>query len=99
MITPILVNRYHNIPYDVYIGRGTIWGNPVPIDKNLGITREMAVELYREHLIEQIEEGIITIQDFKNLSGKTICCSCSPRACHGDIIIEFFNEIRDMENE
>jgi hypothetical protein len=23
-----VVNKRHNVPYDVYIGRGSIWGNP-----------------------------------------------------------------------
>jgi hypothetical protein len=94
-ITPVLVNR-HKGEFDIYIGRGTIWGNPHPIDLGQGISRLVSIEMYREHLYECIEDGRITINDILSLSGKRIGCSCTPLPCHGNVIIEVFNEIVEM---
>ncbi|AQW88673.1 hypothetical protein FDH34_gp148 [Serratia phage BF] len=94
-ITPILINR-HKEKFDIYIGRGTIWGNPHPIDKGAGISRQVSIEMYKDHLYSSIEAGTITIDDFLSLSGKRIGCSCAPLPCHGDVIIEVFNEIVAM---
>ncbi|SOK58421.1 Phage protein [Yersinia phage fHe-Yen9-04] len=94
-ITPVLVNR-HKGTFDIYIGRGTIWGNPYPIDKGAGISRQVSIEMYREHLYFSIENGNISIEDILRLSGKRLGCSCSPQPCHGDVIIEVFNEIIEM---
>lgn len=97
-VTPVLVNR-HKGEFDIYIGRGTIWGNPHPIDLGAGISRQVSIEMYREYLYECLEGGIITIEDVLSLSGKRIGCSCAPLPCHGDVIIEVFNEIVEMLNE
>lgn len=94
-ISPILVNR-HKGKFDIYIGRGTIWGNPHPIDLGQGISRPVSIEMYREHLYECLEDGRISIGDILSLSGKRIGCSCAPLPCHGNIIIEVFNEIVEM---
>lgn len=97
MIVPVLVNRHHKIPFDVYIGRGSIWGNDHPI--SVDVPRELSIALYREDLIKKIEDGIITIEDFRKLSGNTLGCSCSPKACHGDVIIEFFKLLMEIDDE
>lgn len=80
----------------MYIGRGTKWGNPFPIDLAKGHTRQIVVEMYRQDLYDKLETGELTIQDFLDLSGKTIGCSCSPLVCHGDVIIEIFEMIVEM---
>ncbi|AFC21599.1 hypothetical protein GAP32_149 [Cronobacter phage vB_CsaM_GAP32] len=97
-ITPVLINR-HKGEFDVYIGRGTIWGNPHPIDPGQGISRQISIEMYREHLYKCLEDGTITVKDVLSLSGKRIGCSCSPLPCHGDVIIEVFNCIVEMLEE
>lgn len=91
-ITPIVVNR-HKEQYDVYIGRGTIYGNKNEIDLSRGINRTIAIEMYREDLYNALERGDITIDDILALSGKKLGCSCKPKCCHGDIIVEVFEEI------
>jgi len=97
-ITPILINR-HKGDFDIYIGRGTKWGNPYNIDKGKGHTRQIVVEMYREYLYNSIDNGSLTIEDFLELSGKRIGCSCAPLVCHGDVIIEVFNTIVEMLND
>lgn len=97
-ITPLLVNRHHG-EFDIYIGRGSKWGNKNEIDLSKGHTRQIVVEMYRHDLYYKLEIGILTIEDFLELSGLRLGCSCSPRVCHGDVIIEVFTEIIEMLNE
>ena len=79
-----VVNKYRD-PYDVYIGRGSKWGNPFRI--GIDGTREDVIKQYRNwiqtqpHLLNSLEE----------LRGKTLGCFCSPQACHGDILVELLN--------
>lgn len=97
-VTPVLVNR-HKGEFDIYIGRGSKWGNPFPVDKAKGHTRQYVVEMYRQYLYDGLESGIFEIEDFLELSGLRIGCSCAPLVCHGDVIIEVFNTIVEMLNE
>lgn len=94
-ITPVLVNR-HKGEFDEYIGRGTKWGNPYERDPGKGWSKLVVIEMYREHLYDCLLDGTLTINDFLELSGKRIGCSCAPAPCHGDVIIEIFNEIVAM---
>lgn len=91
-IRPILVNR-HKEPFDIYIGRGTMWGNKFEVDNSKGWTRSIVIEMYREYFYECLENGTITVEDILSLSGKVIACSCKPKNCHGDVILEVFDEI------
>lgn len=89
-----VVNKHHKVPYDVYIGRGSIWGNPFSHMENTQAqfkvgTREEAVEKYHEwimtkpHLLKQLHE----------LKGKTLGCYCHPKPCHGDVLVELANAL------
>lgn len=80
-----VVNRYKD-PEDVYIGRGSLWGNPVPMKTERD--RDGVVEAYRRHLWDQIRQGVVTIDDLIALDGKALGCFCAPRRCHGDVIVE-----------
>lgn len=78
-----VVNKYKE-EYDVYIGRGSKWGNPFPInDQN---SREEVIEQFRVYLWEQIKSGKITKEDLRELKGKRLGCFCKPKPCHGDVI-------------
>lgn len=74
-----VVNLRHE-PYDVYIGRGSDWGNPYEI--GMDGTREECIEYYerwlnvRPYLLERLHE----------LRGKRLGCFCAPLACHGDLL-------------
>ena len=67
----------------LYIGRGSIWGNPFKVGKDG--TRSEVIELYRKHLwnsprlIAYLKDGW--------LEGKALGCFCAPKACHGDVLI------------
>lgn len=81
-----VVNKFKE-PYDVYIGRGSLWGNPFPINESVGDTREVVIEKYRQHLFQQVKRGDVTVQQLLELDGKTLGCFCKPKACHGDVIV------------
>lgn len=87
-----VVNKYKD-EYDVYIGRGSVWGNPfshLPETKAQYIVkdRDQSVSAYRHYLWHQMDQGFITIEMLRNLNGKRLGCFCKPQACHGDIIVK-----------
>ena len=81
-----VVNKYAE-EYDVYIGRGSKWGNPFTHKDETKAeyrvsSREEAIEKYREWIMNQPE----LLKDLHELKGKTLGCFCKPKACHGDVL-------------
>jgi hypothetical protein len=69
----------------VYVGRGSKWGNPFPINKNQD--RDRVCELYEEWLEEEIEQGNITEKEIvESLLDKDLVCYCSPLKCHAETL-------------
>lgn len=86
-----VVNKYKVVMTDqdiVYIGRGSIWGNPFVIGGSGNRTREKVIEMYREYLWGRIKSGVFTKEMLLELDGKRLACYCSPQSCHGDIIVK-----------
>lgn len=69
--------------YEVYIGRGSIWGNPFKIGRDG--TRTEVIEKYREYL----EQSPQLLKELESLRGKTLGCYCKPKPCHGDVLLRF----------
>lgn len=84
MVETRVVNR-HKEPYDVYIGRPTIYGNPFHIGP--GGTREEVIAKYKEYACQRLDDKALQF-----LVGKTLGCSCKPKPCHGDVLIELLVE-------
>lgn len=85
-----------NINFDkceVYVGRGSKWGNPFshipnsaapfPVD-----SREDAIRAYKDWLLNQPE---LVEAAKKELKDKVLGCHCKPMECHGDILLEIAN--------
>jgi len=88
-MNPLILNKHRdqNIPLDaVYIGRGSIWGNPFPITKDS--PRAKVIAEHRTWLMNQYQSGRITIEQLASLHGKHLVCFCAPAACHGETLIE-----------
>lgn len=81
-MSTVVVNLRHE-PYDVYIGRGSIWGNPYHIGRDG--SREEVIEKYKEYLHKQRPELLGMVFE---LRGKRLGCYCKPQACHGDYLAE-----------
>lgn len=93
---------------DVYIGRGSVLGNPythLPLGQTkaevLVLSREIAIEKYREYAVYMIKndkafrKAMIELV-LRFLAGENInlVCYCKPKACHGDVIKDLIlNEV------
>lgn len=91
-----IVNIYHRVPYDVYIGRPSKWGNPFShLDGTLAeykvATRDEAVDRYAEWIKKQPE----LLAALDELKDKTLGCFCAPKRCHGDVLKQLAEKIND----
>ena len=84
-----VVNKHHKVPYDVYIGRGSIYGNPYVI--GVDGTREEVIEKYRKYFNERIASDEEFKKEVLTLKNKILCCYCAPKSCHGDVIIQYLS--------
>ena len=88
-----VVNKRTTEDYDVYIGRGSLWGNPFAIGHGEGPDRAEVIERYRTHF----RERIATDESFKRgvlaLRGLRLACFYKPQACHGDVIAEYLDSL------
>lgn len=95
IIKTTVVNKHHKVPYDVYIGRGSKWGNPFSHMNGTKAqykvdTREEAIAAYEEWIMNQPE----LLNSLHELEGKILCCFCKPKSCHGDVLIKLIEESR-----
>lgn len=89
-----VANRDRGDDFDVYIGRGTPWGNPYPVGKLEGqYERDEAIELFRGHFRENILSDPALCRGLFGLRGLRLACHCKPLACHGDVIAEYLNAL------
>lgn len=80
---------------DVYIGRGSKWGNPFThitnkktLAEHVVASRKEAIDNYRDYLLNNTE----LLNSLEELRGKTLGCFCKPKSCHGDIILELLSK-------
>tara|TARA_R110000765_G_scaffold7963_7_gene26128 strand:+ start:3823 stop:4089 length:267 start_codon:yes stop_codon:yes gene_type:complete len=72
--------------YDVRISRPSKWGNPFEIGKDG--TRDEVIIKYENWIVNQPE----LMESLHELEGKKLGCWCSPKKCHGDVLIMLLNE-------
>ena len=69
-------------------------GNPFFV-KEYG--REGCIEEFKEYFYERLE----TDKEFKkavlDLKGKTLGCFCKPLKCHGDIVVDYIENYKEVE--
>ena len=80
--------------YDVYIGRGSIWGNPYShLDESQAKiqvkTRKEAIEKYRMYIVGNKE----LMAKLPELRGRILGCFCVPKSCHGHILAELADKL------
>lgn len=85
-----IVNKYHKVRYDVYIGRGSDFGNPYVI--GVDGDRDEVINKYREYFYNRIDKDPSFKLRVEGLRGKTLACFCKPKACHGDVIIDYLSD-------
>jgi hypothetical protein len=88
-----VVNRKLTSDYDVYIGRGSPFGNPFAISRSEdGPDRADVIERYRDYFFEKMESDPTFRTSVLALRGLRLACYCKPEACHGDIIADYLNK-------
>lgn len=76
-----VVNLRRAQPYDIYIGRGSKWGNQYHI--GIDGDRKEVIKKYRAYIWTRSD----LIKCIKpELKGKRLGCFCAPLACHGDVL-------------
>jgi hypothetical protein len=78
--------------FDVYVGRGSRWGNPYShkegtLAEHVVGSRSEAIQKFEEYLLSNEE----LMRDLPKLRGKILGCWCKPKSCHGDILIKYAN--------
>jgi hypothetical protein len=87
-----IANRDRGDTYDIYIGRGTPWGNPFPIDvTGKGDTRDDVIRKYKDYFEAEFLNNPEKRKTLLSLRGYRLACHCKPLACHGDIIANYLN--------
>lgn len=79
-----VVNR-HTHRFDVYIGRGTSWGNKFVARRRSEREHLRVIGLYRRWFLTRLHDPVFRALTL-DLKGKVLGCSCKPLPCHGDII-------------
>ena len=84
-----VVNRRTHTPTpdDVYIGRGSKWGNPFRI--GVGGSRAAVISDYEAYIVRRPD----LLRDLHELEGKNLVCFCAPLACHGDVLERLAGEL------
>jgi len=89
----LVCNKYKdfNVVNGVYIGRGSVLGNPFVIGKHGD--RCDVVDMYEKYLIDSIINDNLNVQKaLMDLStSNNLVCFCKPKKCHGQIIKKYFN--------
>ena len=76
--------------FDVYIGRGSKWGNPFKI--GVHGSRDEVIERYQQYLWNRKD----LLADLDELRGKRLGCFCAPQACHGDVLVDALAALDDL---
>jgi hypothetical protein len=80
MVCKVVNSRFEK--YDVYIGRGSKWGNRFVIGRDG--SREEVIRKYREWILKNDH----LLSRLGQLKDKVLGCYCKPLACHGDVLAE-----------
>lgn len=90
----LVANKDREEPFDVYIGRGSPWGNPFPVGVGEGkYSREEAIEKFKAHFEQEVLSDPSKVKALKGMRGLTLGCHCKPLACHGDVIAKYLNDL------
>lgn len=92
--------EWDDMPNTLYIGRnmnryvkgtyGSKWSNPFNVNK---YGREKCLKLYKKYILEGKLYDCLD-----ELDGVELGCWCSPEKCHGDILVELFNQKFDSDS-
>jgi hypothetical protein len=73
--------------YDVYIGRGSLFGNNYVI--GVHGSREEVIEQYTHEFLDRVRTDSQFHDAVMALTNNRIGCHCKPKPCHGDVIKKY----------
>lgn len=86
-------------PSYVYIGRPSIYGNPIEIGEKCQVCGQVhrsggsTLPCYRFYLMERIISNPEFKKSLELLKGKTLVCFCKPKKCHGDTLLLYVENL------
>ena len=103
-------DKYDNV---IYVGRGSVLGNPYTsiqgretLAKFVVDSRQESIQCYKEYLLKCIEDKDEKVCNLLNdiyllsLDGNVyLACYCKPKSCHGDVIKEIVDSKFKKEPE
>lgn len=81
-----IVNKHVDPNFDVWCGRGSIFGNPYAI--GVDGDRATVIARYRQWFAFMLRDPIF-VAALKNLKNKRLACVCVPKPCHLEVIKEW----------
>ena len=78
--------------YDIYIGRGSKWGNQFKMNNWSDEERNRVCDEYEKWFWTTILPG-----QLHELKGKVLGCYCKPKRCHGDFLAREADKLNDCE--
>ena len=69
----------------VYIGRGSVWGNPFPMKNKSMSERLRVIDEFEDYLLESPH----LLSKLPSLSSKVLSCFCAPLPCHGHVLAHY----------
>lgn len=105
MITVVKYKDHKHNPECTYIGRGSPLGNPYAMKVDTEEEREAVIKLFKEHMMlyvkipdSNVRKALIDLyRREKNGENILLGCFCAPKACHGNVIKEFIEEMVAIE--
>ena len=85
-----IVNVYKD-DYDVYIGRPIIYGNPYII--GIDGDRDKVINKFEIYFNNRIKTDHYYKKRVLLLKGLTLGCYCAPQKCHGDIYVNWLENL------
>jgi len=92
MTTVVSIRKKKGCPrakYDVYIGRGTSFGNIFRI--GVDGDRQQVIVKYKKYFYRRLTDPIFRNKVLE-LKGKVLGCYCHPLKCHCDVIAEYLDK-------
>jgi hypothetical protein len=82
-------------PNAIYVGRGSKWGNPFPLDHQVYLGKAWAHAAYDHWLHTSFKGATLLREHLHELEGKHLCCWCgTDEPCHADVLLELVNTER-----
>jgi hypothetical protein len=90
---PTYVVNIQNTRCEIYIGRGSPFGNPYVIGKHGDRTE--VLRKFRIYFNDRLIKDPVWKAKVEKLKGRVMGCFCAPLPCHGHIIAEFLEGLRE----